>query len=368
MCLNTKRIPVVPDPDVFISYNENSYTNEVGVIIIHKDKSHSGPVGSISKKILPSDVVTLWPKSLRERLISNNPEQQYPFDDIMTDVRALGETLFRDYLPEDIQHLAKDWPEMITIAVSSSISWFPWELVHDGENFWGIKFNIYHEPRKPVSMRLTGTQNEPLSYPKKEVYRRGIDVINLKTILSVIGESIHDYAAFDGPFSGINLDGISVQYQYKPDRTTLIQKMCDSQIVYFLCDCDKDALELIISKSDPVNRLNIDHIMLDDLNVYGSLIFANASFSALEQYDSEKIRTFGNAFFQKQAAAFIGLVGEISPGLAFKFSIEFYRQLFISDLSVGAALMHTRRTMKERSEPPYWLLYTLFGGGLVPVK
>jgi hypothetical protein len=80
-------------------------------------------------------------------------------------------------IPKELKDQATGWNRGSTIYISTNEKWIPWELIHDGDDFWGRKFVLARYPRIPGSSAFPDL-NEDLERD---------DSPYLGTIVNVIG-------------------------------------------------------------------------------------------------------------------------------------------------------------------------------------
>lgn len=277
-----------------------------------------------------------------------------PEDEMLSlwiNLEGLGKDLYDRFLPEELRRHALNWPMGATISIGTNEKWIPWELIYDGQNFWGSKFNLARIPKIPRHDAYN-MNDRPVVRNSKQNVSKVVNVIGGKLGSDVIVERIRKL------FFQIEPRVVSTK-----ERTTLaevLQAMEDADLVHFTCHGHthpSPSLQLGDDARSPVHTLNV--FSLNRLrNISHSIIFANACSSVGVGSLLEEIRNFGWEFYKKGSDAYIGTLGPVPIKYATEFAEIFYQKL-LAGVTVGDALLYAKQMAQRKN--PYWLLYCLYG-------
>ena len=77
-------------------------------------------------------------------LLADEPDQ---IDAIWFQLQSLGVLLRDQFLTPQLQQISAQWPAGSIVTIGSNFHWLPWELIYDGNTFWGQKFIIARLPK-----------------------------------------------------------------------------------------------------------------------------------------------------------------------------------------------------------------------------
>jgi CHAT domain-containing protein len=251
-------------------------------------------------------------------------------------------------------------PPCVLVHTHPKLEWLPWELLHDGTTFLGLRCRVARlpiVPHGPVNAAEQRTVTEAASF---------------------LGEGV-----FEAPADAAQVDRWASTFTPAEDRGVLVRRFpvngsgnwpkldnvrdaqsCD--IIHLTCHGGVDDLGIPFLTLNPDDDLaNVDEYLADrmDFPATGPLVFGNACGSARPATVGAAVaRGVAVAFFDRGASAFIGAIAPISKALAIEFAEVFYRRLLIGGLAVGEALRSTKQHFQESNTPdPSWLFYCLYG-------
>jgi hypothetical protein len=64
-------------------------------------------------------------------------------------LEGLGRDLYQRFIPKRLHQEAEKWKPGTIITLVTNEKWIPWELLHDGQEFWGNKFVLARLPKIP---------------------------------------------------------------------------------------------------------------------------------------------------------------------------------------------------------------------------
>ncbi len=261
-------------------------------------------------------------------------------------------------------------PPCVLIYTHPKLEWLPWELLHDGTAFLGLRARVARLPIVPNGPANSGTRRivtHAASFLGEGVFDAAGDALQM--------------ARWASTFASAESQGVSVR-RFPVNGTDGWPKLdnvrdaesCD--IIHLTCHGGVDNQGTPFLTLDPTDGLaNIDEY-LAQLMIFpetGPLIFGNACGSTGAAAVGEGVnRGVAVAFFDRGAAAFVGAIAPISKALAVEFAEVFYRHLLIDGLAVGEALRSTKQYFEDTNNPdPSWLFYCLYGSPdtrFVPVQ
>lgn len=295
--------------------------------------------------------------------------------DVITHISTVGQELFNTMLPAELQDhlrsLTQPAAENKIILYVNGPEWIPWELMHDGEEFLGVSFQIARLPVKPLGD----------GYVTYEVEIKGRER-RTERIANVLGKGALKPAqeqTWDQTFSEMNIpDGRIVRLAPSngPRVAHLMEIFKDSNsapdILHITCHGDRPIggssrkTAWTLDMEGPPFMVNIGLAEVQSLCAKAGfkkrspLVFGNACSSAANA-DAE-FTSFASAFLAGGASAFLGTLAPISNTIAVDFASEFYKRLLGKELPVGEALQETKRHFSTQAgADPSWLFYCLYG-------
>jgi hypothetical protein len=332
----------------------------------------------------PQEIKTYIDATLRDTL-----ETKEFVPETLANLAKLGKTIFQALLPRKLRARirttptsSEEFPSKLPIlkVYTHSAEWIPWELMHDGTDFLGLRYQI---ARLPILMALD------------TACRRKTDVV-VTTATSFLAagllkESDEGYKEWldkwQDTFSFLTATGKISETRY-PDnnanpkrnyplvRDVLPVIAAHEGIIHFTCHGILDGEESrnftwTLKEEYSEDQRYIYRILATDLNWLDEgvevpdeptrpLVFGNACGSAGQgvlgqDFGSQLIDSYG-------AAAYVGAFAKVSKSLAVDFAHRFYRNLLCEDLTIGEALWKTKSDYKKGGEKdPSWLFYYLWG-------
>lgn len=320
--------------------------------------------GDLSKILSPSVNVTV-PADVAEY-------QKNVFRELKNTGQLLRDILTADLTAIDkrqqvgsLLHLIDSWPEGCVISIESDEYWIPWELVHDGVEFWGSRFILARKPNIPAP-----------AYFESAPHRRSLNLnLNNKTrlskIVNVVGAGLPANVNRKHLYDMFLIYGVTVETKTPPHLYVahVVEASRDADIVHFTCHGELEPLPYLrlgrFGQADrrynPATCLTIQGVRsFGDLN--HAIVFANACFSgapAINYMGMRKVSDFGWAFYVQGVNAYIGTLGKVPTLEGIRFADHFYDALINKQATVGEALRYAK--MAEDYKNPFWLLYCLYG-------
>jgi hypothetical protein len=303
-------------------------------------------------------------KGLMEEVTSTSTAQ---FDDYLMYLRGIG-TDYYDMIPRDVREYIKrlrkgENDESHWLYFYAPYHWIPWELIFDGDGFWGDKYVISRIP--VLSFEAGQSRNIVDSTP-----------IGVSSMLNVVGDKVLDYLP-DDDFPRLILSPVcsSIPTEcnlgnngWAPKGISEIKKGIETaSIIHFTCHGsfdDEAGYYLQLNSSSPqVHKYRLYGSLLRQCYVDNALVFVNACASDVPSLKLGSFINLGHEFFECGADVFIGTIAPVPIRRAVTLAAIFYEHLADGE-SVGTALHKAKSTMKKE-ENPFWLFYCLYGNAFM---
>lgn len=268
------------------------------------------------------------------------------------------------------------------IHVHSSFDWIPWEIMHDGTDFLGLRFKIARLPIVPTPPDLSNCHPHPV----RRIYNLlGEGVLSFKS-------PSHDqlFKAWGATFNGLVPDTVEKYCFPDPKSVSRIWPVLDkvaeaeaTDILHITChggliDKDGKVYWSLKDQSSDVLMHKIDSDFVKSLNKLAlskPLVFGNTCASSNPGEDGDLNPGLGTVFFSQGALNVVGTVAPISMNMALDFAPRFYQRLLGKDgepgLPIGQALWATKKHYRDQGEQggigtsigkdPSFLFYCLYG-------
>jgi hypothetical protein len=274
---------------------------------------------------------------------------------------------FRDFwsqwVPEIVQREVSELagtagePPCLMLYVHQTLEWIPWELMHDGVDFLGLRNVI---ARVPIVRR------GPSSIPDERPVTR---------ICTFLGENLMDApqqaeweTTFDGLPNGVTVERFPTNGVW-PKADDVTQK-AGADIIHITCHggMPDATFNTVWTLNDrlPPHAYGLGTSLVEQMKFGdggGPLVFGNACQSAAGgTTPGGLVPGLAYSFFNNGATAFVGAFAPISKTLALQFATTFYAHLLKDGLSIGKALWKTKSDFNSAGEQdPSWLFYCLYG-------
>jgi CHAT domain len=248
-------------------------------------------------------------------------------------------------------------PPCLLLYVHPTLEWIPWELMHDGTDFLGLRY---------VIARLPIVRRGPSSMPEKRVVNR---------VCSFLAENLMDAAqeeeweqTFAGLPNGVTVDRYPSNGVWpKADDVT---QQAGADILHITCHGGlTDAVfntVWTLNAQLPPHAYGLGQNLVGQMKFAdqgGPLVFGNACQGAAGVATATGlVPGLAYSFFDTGATAFVGAFAPITKTLALKFATAFYGHLLGNGLTIGKALWQTKSDFDADDEQdPSWLFYCLYG-------
>jgi hypothetical protein len=290
---------------------------------------------------------------LTEVVQQGNPSDER-WESICFNLQSVGSNLFEMLIPSEVAKQMRTWKIGSPVIISPNEQWIPWELMYDGEDFWGKKFIIARSPRLRDSQDLPD-KNRPESKGKRQI----------KRIVNIVGGDVPSSEAERAThlFSNL-LPPEAVQLLAKQPISSLVKAIPGTDALHFTCHGHLEPHLLQIAGDK--NKTRIENLLPETIQRLplepGILVFANACASTVPVLTFGKFSSFGWKFYQRGADAFIGTLGAVPVKYAVNFAEIVYRELFNPDekITIGQAVAKAKEVAANERNL-FWLLYCIYG-------
>ena len=274
---------------------------------------------------------------------------------IWMSVEGFGRRLGNKLLSDQLRSCSNRWLEGSIIEIATNEQWIPWELIHDGDDFWGNKFILARTPKKPRRRNLPET-GETVTRNGSTQMRKAVNVIGGDLRPSIVVDQVKRLSVtFKTKFT-------AVKEVEQKTPAEVFEAIKDADLIHFTCHGHTDpqpCLQMAVGQS-ALSCLTPDNMEVLP-PIADSIVFANACTSACPTSFQGEACNFGWLFYEKGVAAYIGTLGLVPTGYAVAFAERFYQSL-LQGKTVGESLHYAKTSGSEdERENPFWLLYTLYG-------
>ena len=263
-------------------------------------------------------------------------------------------------------------PPLLRIHTQSAAEWIPWELLHDGVDFLGLRFQI---ARLPITVK-----GPDLSYPNPHPVRQVYSFLGKNAFLPALAAQLNQ--EWQSTFTGLLSPAVQEKrYPAQPGTAAsdypnvdhLLAAADNGDILHITChgglkDKDGQYHWTLNHESIQVYSYHINNTLLSDFNPHAApLVFGNACISSQPADGTDGMASgFGAQFFTQGALAFIGTFAPITQPMAVRFAHQFYACLLGGSgqqpLPVGQALYQAKQYFASQNETdPSFLYYCLYG-------
>lgn len=275
--------------------------------------------------------------------------------------------LTQNLLPPDVIKLLKSkapGTATLNIFMRQGTEWIPWELLHDGGDFLGLKFFVTRLPVIPQTLNVS----EPRACSVKRVHSLLARHVLDEDAFAEWQATFSPYAAAEG-----------WEHRYPSNgggsypNLNAFGEARETHVLHFTCHggLDSAASEDYFWTLDHKSPNTYDYRLRKDDAAAANfserpLVFGNACSSIKGEKTDLGTLGFGANFLIGGALNFIGTFAPITKTTAIRFASRFYRNLFGTPtepgLPVGAALRATKQQFAaEDAKDPSYLFYCLYG-------
>jgi hypothetical protein len=274
---------------------------------------------------------------------------------IQLQIRGIGKELYDQLISPRLQAYMRSLKRGATVNISSKDNWIPWEIIHDGRDFWGVRYNVRRLPLLPLMASPQG--NTPKT-------RQSLASGHIKHGVNIIGNDLSSLevqtakTTFENFCKSHRLESRPVSDS--PIAIHQLQELLKNvDVVHITCHGFADTSGHYLQLGPfQEHRLTIESV--SQLSVNGGLVFANACSSAAPSYVLDDFVTFGWEFYEAGAEVFIGTLVPVPVTFALEFAQRFYRTWKPGRMGCGTALHKVKHQM-SKSGNLFWLFYCQYG-------
>jgi CHAT domain-containing protein len=254
-------------------------------------------------------------------------------------------------------------PPLLKIYATSPFEWIPWELLHDGTTFLGLRFCVC---RMPIVRQRTEVRG-PSDRPVQSVFSLLARDILPQPVQQAWATTFQPYARA-AQWEHRYPNGAAVGY---PTLDQLVEAK-NADVIHLTCHGGlRDGTDIYWTL-DHRNPQFYDYRITTSIAEstrwdHRPLVFGNACASnATPANDLGILHGFGASFMIAGALNFVGTFAPITRDTAVTFATRFYEQLFgtggAAGLPVADALLATKQGFFQANHPdPSYLFYCLYG-------
>jgi CHAT domain-containing protein len=310
------------------------------------------------------------------RQVGEKRSRNEPFPAFDVFLKGLFGTQYQG-LPTEVQAYLRQAAEranaegkdaVLRIHMQEGAEWIPWELLHDGEEFLGLRFQVSRLPITvggPDLNEFKRRQLKVYSLLGENVVSRETDDIlmqgwrNTFPDLPFLAERVWRPAEGDpapDPWP-------SITHFTQAGKADIIHLTCHGGLkdtrgnIYWSLNPESEYPDNYSIYPDTVGQLG--------LRSSRPLVFGNACASTSGGNGTGTAGLtpgLGTAFFTHGALNFIGTFAPVTKQIAIEFACQFYKRLLNDQMPVGKALLETKKFYQTRDEhDPSWYFYCMYG-------
>jgi hypothetical protein len=285
-------------------------------------------------------------------VVTQNTPTDEEWDSLQLNLRAKGLSLSELLLPPALLQQIREWPAESTLVVDTNEQWIPWEILHDGADFLGLRFVLARMPRYDHhvdSFETVQRQSRP-----RRTLSRVVNVVGGEVEEKHADRAARTFMQFSPP--------LRVDTLREEPISSLGKALSGADALHLTChgQVEPHLLQIAKSTSQALNLLP-DSVRVLPLK-RGSVVFANSCGSdrALVMFGS--FTSFGWEFYRHGADVFIGTLGSVPTAHALYFAEQLYMRLLgnVNGATVGT-IVNEARHMAGTKRNLFSLLYCLYG-------
>jgi hypothetical protein len=257
-------------------------------------------------------------------------------------ISELGRDLYRELVPSSLRaKLSTAVGGNLLLAIDSSLAWIPWELLHDGTNFFCRHYNMGRIVTVPVAGRsierrelAPPVRHLVITDPEGDLPAAAEEGVSTRDLLLELGDRVRP-TLLSGRVGG----------------TGFIDGLRKTDVFHFAGHLEGEEDETLIRLSG--GGCTPGQIRkLAGRFPFPALVFLNgcrsSSLDAPLRIEAGQRRAFGLAstFLECGVGHFVGTLWDVRDDLASSAGVLFFRSLY-SGKSVGAALKETRGRLAD---------------------
>jgi CHAT domain-containing protein len=304
--------------------------------------------------------------------VNNKLAANEPVPSFLAPLRDFWKRVYRAVIPLDGQNVLKEVAQggngndipTLRLYLHSQYEWIPWEIMHDGTEFLGLRFRIARLPVVPRGPDPADDHSHPV-----------------RRISSLLGANVlspNDTEQWKGTFADLPASVNQVRWpsEAEPEAWPVYEQMVsavqEADIFHITChggfrDDDGVFWSLDHKSTTPsLHTIRTSAVEGFDLANSQPLVFGNACASVgaanSQQGRDPMAADIARAFFDQGATAFVGTFAPVTQRIAVDFARQFYQHLLVQGLPIGTAMWATKKHyMDNQVSDPSWLFYCLYG-------
>jgi class 3 adenylate cyclase len=278
-------------------------------------------------------------------------------NDFIVELRTLGNTLYKQLIPDTIRNGLTDAPEAnLLISMDETLGHIPWEVLHDGTRFLGQKFGI---GRTLATRQTVSGGTRALTKPLKTLL-----LCDPQGNLPAAARERTEILAATADYN----DCLNITAKESPvDISYVSSKIHSFDIVHYAGhaeqDNDRSGTGGWLLHDGPLTAGAITALAND--RPMPALVFSNACHTGVWKNNDDFVRrVFGlaNAFLLSGVQHYIGTFWDIPDEPSCHFATRFYGSL-VQGLTIGEAMLAARKSLIETygEDSIFWASYLLYG-------
>jgi tetratricopeptide (TPR) repeat protein len=272
--------------------------------------------------------------------------------------REFGGRLYERIIPGELAQKLRTDPSAsyLVLYLDPALVWLPWEILWDGERFWGWRFRVARLLQK------AGGELRAAEQRLREVRsgRGALVVFGNVTGLDAAGERAEVEKALGAVY------GKNVWFHRAKGAADVLEQLTqDYEVCHFVghgryVEQAPGESGWTFADGTVLTCKNIESVSLRA--AFPLLIFANSCDSAHASFveSAGYVSTLYRAFLRQGVPHYIGTATPVPDAPSKEFARSFYR-LLAEGLSVGEALGEAKRIFFERPGTPIWASYIHYG-------
>lgn len=313
----------------------------------------------------------LEPKQLRGRLNEVLKQVTTAGGRLPPDVAGITRTLYRSLVPGSLRERlratadAGATPPVLKVHVHKNYDWIPWELLHDGTDFLGLRFKVARLPIVPKPPDVTRRANHPVRRVRSIL---GADVVQ--------NPADGEFERWRNTFEGL-LPEAAEHCRLPPEEITdggwptteVFNELQDDDIVHFTCHGaikDGEPCWTLKPGDQEYWKYDVTPMTLTNLSLTRTtpLVFGNACKSGASE--AGLLPGLAMLLFGQGALNVVATFAPITQAMALEFARSFYERLLGANGTPGStiadALWETKRHYADTDPAdPSYHFYCLYG-------
>lgn len=320
------------------------------------DLTSSDTISVIHQMKVSNKTLTNYANTLEEFITTGKSKA-------FADLFHLGQDMYEVLIGDAGEQMKNLTSSNMFLKLDDDLLHVPWELCHDGEHFFGLKYNIGRQVVVSPDFQLLSYPTRSLQYPLR-VLLLADPTEELPGATTECEKIFNELSKIDGIKENLELKSGT---EIKLDK--LMKDLSKFDLVHYAGHAkfnDKNPSEsgwLI----NPDRKEYLTASMMAAMNA-PPIVFANACESGTQapgkkqSYQSE-IFGIASGFLMGGIKNYIGTFTYVNDETSIDFAVEFYQRLMMQNETVGSALRAARKFIYEKygENDILWASYMLYG-------